>query len=476
MKKFSIFLMLLALCAAMAAPACADVLDDLWNRFIVNRVKPDSATLTLSAKPDATGFVERVYAELHGGSDFHGNRYSSSARVSMQGAQFNPTSEWKSDGDNIKLKSVKSIAATATVLEEDINKLIKGREFDVRDDTTHKKYIFHDVTATLTTDGVKLKGLFKEDENTGGLRSYAAAWLLGTAAVDYPIEIDTKLEVRNGKELWFKDPKVTGDYATINGIIEKEITKRTKPLAKLDDEAPLTFQQVEFANGSLTVSSTTLPESFEGAVKYTYGTTSGKRTFESSNFKKISEILQERLKGDAVKKAVNDKLGNLAETYPLKTEQPTSKESSVTDEELTAALGSEAGSTNKVFPTQTVDEDGTYPLGSVTLASYKVGTKVAIYMLTRTGTGGLSVAGVNVADDKLSDGAFLMDESGNIVSEVPEGGTVTAFAPMKADIEYTPVITVAEENGTLRSSGSGCYAGTGAITLALLAFAFFKKH
>ncbi len=133
-----------------------------------------------------------------------------------------------------------------------------------------------------------------------------------------------------------------------------------------------------------------------------------------------------------------------------------------------------------IFPTQSVTVAGTYPLGAVSLNGYKAGAKIALYMLVKT-TSGFSLADLNSANvevaETVSNATFFMAD-GEIISEVPEDSNteVIAFSPMEAGKEYTPVITLTENNNFLNGSSGGCNIAIGAATFAALAFAFFKKH
>ncbi|MBR1486815.1 MAG: hypothetical protein IJ597_06130, partial [Synergistaceae bacterium] len=96
---------------------------------------------------------------------------------------------------------------------------------------------------------------------------------------------------------------------------------------------------------------------------------------------------------------------------------------------------------------------------------------------TGNATSGYSLASEKKVElaDTVSNGAFFTDDEGNITDKVPSNGEAVAIAPMTAGIEYTPVVTLAEESQPSGSS-SGCNVALGTMTIAVLAFAFFKKR
>ena len=458
----------------------------------------------VSAQPDSTGFISEAYVEAKGVVVKNMRFDSVVARVS--GLQLNPTSEWQ-NGDNIKLQSLKSALVTVNLLESDINNALKGQSISVRDGdyTNLKKFSLHDTSVDITADGIKLIGLVNE-VSTSVLNSYVAAWLLGAAATDYPIEINSKLRIStDGKELWLDNPTVTSNYTAINSYVEKNITRRTKPLLNLNEtlkDVQITLGSVELKDGSITLSTKELPTALTSGTTYTYprsssnnngtntnnNTTNNNNTTTNESIQNTQPVMQNTFRplsntavfsSDDVKSAINAKLGTLARTFPFKTTGVTSSGTkSITNAQLNSALGSTTWSDATTFPTQTVTEAGTYPLGTISLTA---GTQIKLYMLVANGSG-FSLADLSSVNFKtagtVSDNAFFMDTDGNIISEVPASGTVIAVAPMEAGVEYTPVITTSSSGSKtpLGSSGNGCVVGVGAMAFATLALAFFKKH
>ena len=253
----------------------ADEVGDLFD-YCVKRWSSEKATLTISEQPDSTGFFKEAYLEVKG--LVVENARIDSAFVSVSGLQLNPPSEWSknsggSDQPNVKFDSFKSCTLIVNVLESDINSAIKGK--NLRFSENGRDFILHDMTVSITANGIKITGFLKEDGNNSDLKSYAAAWLLGAAADDYPVTINSKLKIVNDKEIWLDNPTVEkGNYAQLDSYIERNITKRNKPildLGKYDlSKTPVTIHGLELKDGGVSVSTPTLPKALEGGFKYTH--------------------------------------------------------------------------------------------------------------------------------------------------------------------------------------------------------------
>ncbi len=311
--------------------------------------------------------------------------------------------------------------------------------------------------------------------------------MLGAAADNYPVEINSNFRIVNGKELWLDNPTVEkGNFSQLDDYIQKNITQRNKPLINLAEfdlsKTPITMNSVELQNGSLIISAGGTPQAITGGTTYTYpksGSTTPTPTdptepIESINLNEVDDTIRTFFANDSeVYADVLSQLGPLATDYPFKPESKTAQMSgqTLTHEQLQDALGSDATWDNEYqIATQSVTEAGTYILGSVNLP-YEARTNMSLYMLTEE-SGSFRVS---ANSGILSDAAFFMNEDGEIITEIPEDGYVIAVAPMKANVSYTPVITVAKAHKN-KDSSSDCNAGFGAIALVILAFALAKKR
>ena len=257
----------------------ADEVGDLFNNYM-QYLKSGNVTLIISEQPDQTGFFKEAYLEAKGivaKKDIASridvnieNVRIDSALINVSGLQLNPPSDWKT---RVSFDSFQSSSVTVNILESDINSAIKDQEFRLRADNG-KDFILFNVVTDITADGIKITGYLRE-ENPSGLASYAAAWLLGPAVDNYPVEINSKLKIVDDRELWLDNPTVKrGSFSELDSYIERNITNRDRPILDLGEldlsRTPVTLHSVELKDGSLSFSSATLPKALEGGIRYTY--------------------------------------------------------------------------------------------------------------------------------------------------------------------------------------------------------------
>ncbi|MBQ7196187.1 MAG: DUF2993 domain-containing protein [Synergistaceae bacterium] len=232
-----VIVMLLFPCASFA-----DEVNDLLN-FYVKKFTPEKATLIISDKPDATGLFNNVYMDLQG--VVIDKLRLSSLVVSMRGVQFNEPSEWAKG--NVECKDAISVLATATLFESDINKSIENKNFGKKDEH------WHDMSMKIKPSGLNGRGYYKY------------------SLLDILIEIDSKLKIVKGKELWLDNPQLKVNKLDVPDYVTKKALSKIQPLVNLRKfPLPLTLHKVELKNGSATLSSRTLPKALKGGLKYTY--------------------------------------------------------------------------------------------------------------------------------------------------------------------------------------------------------------
>ena len=512
MKKVLFLLMIAALC--ITASAEADQVGDLFDMY-VEKLNAEKVTLTLSEQPDSTGLVKEAYFESK--SAVVKEYAVDSVKAYVKGLQLNPPTQWGSKGQDIKLSGWNSVSLIVNLLEDDINDALKDKNFSFEDADNRdgNKYTLHDITVDITTEGITATGKARPLQ-TSTLASYAAAFLMGSAADDYEITVTASGVKVQDNEMWLEGLQVTGDQEAINQKIRVNLSRHINLTKEIEnfDQNPITVGSIELKDGSITIKTVASPTAITGGTTYTYpksasnngngnnnnnneNNNAGDSTNNNNSSDNSSEIDSSTLNNltDAEKEnlksvEINNRLGSLAETYPFKALQSTSTGTTenITEAQLTSALGSNESSkwnSYKKLPTQIVYETGTYILGSVSLKEYKAGTKIALFMLTKAASGsGFTVASLSsenydVRVAEVSEGAFFTNTNGTITEEVPESGEVIAIAPMEAGVEYTPVITLAEEStskSAIKSSGDGCNIGVGVMAFAILSLAFFKKH
>ena len=124
---------------------------------------------------------------------------------------------------------------------------------------------------------------------------------------------------------------------------------------------------------------------------------------------------------------------------------------------------------------------GTYPLGAVPETNLKEGMKLFLYMLViddgDVKLGNADFFNMKIAEDSTS-GAFFTDDEGNVITEVQADLHVNIWAPLSADVEYTPVVALAEDDngGNLGSSSGGCNAVNVFAPVLLLSSLIFLKR
>ncbi|MBQ7559936.1 MAG: DUF2993 domain-containing protein [Synergistaceae bacterium] len=240
--KRKIVLALMFIIFVLPCVSYADEVEDLLN-FYVKKFTPEKATLIISDKPDETGLFNDVYLDLQG-VVIEKLRLSSLV-VNMRGVQFNEPSEWSKG--NVECLDAISVLATATLLEKDINESIENRTFGSGDGE------WHDMSMKILPSGLSGKGYYKY------------------SFLDILIEINSKLKIVKGKELWLDNPAVKVNKLDLPDYVTRKALSAIQPLVDLREfPLPLTLSRVELKKGSATLSSRTLPKALKGGLKYTY--------------------------------------------------------------------------------------------------------------------------------------------------------------------------------------------------------------
>ena len=141
-----------------------------------------------------------------------------------------------------------------------------------------------------------------------------------------------------------------------------------------------------------------------------------------------------------------------------------------------------------VMPEMSVDEPAVYTFG-VTLDNLEPGEPIYLSMTVTTVTAGFVVA----TDDDYNSYTFL-DDSGNVVTTVPDNQHVNVAAYMEPGKTYSPVITTdasssssnTGDNGNsgnsgnnqnpITSSGGGCESGFSLAGMAMLVALLASKR
>ncbi len=242
MRKIKLFIfavMLLVICPCLSF---ADEVNDLLN-FYVKKFNPEKALLVISDKPDKTGLFNDIYMDLKG--IVIDKLRLNSLTVRMRGVQFNEPSQWAKG--NVECKDAISVLANATLFESDINKSIEDKTFGKGDGR------WHDMSMKINPKTLSGSGYYKY------------------GFLDIRIDIDSKLKIVKGKELWLDEPVAKVNKLDVPDYVTKKALTKIQPLVDLRKfPLPLTLHKVELKQGSASLSTRTLPKAMTGGIKYNY--------------------------------------------------------------------------------------------------------------------------------------------------------------------------------------------------------------
>ncbi|MBQ7221031.1 MAG: DUF2993 domain-containing protein [Synergistaceae bacterium] len=223
----------------------ADEVDDLLS-YYVKRFKPETASMTISQKPDNTGLFNDVYMDLKG--VVIENLRLDRLTFRMKGVQFNDPSEWAKG--NVECRNAMQIQASAHILESDINRAIEAKTFGGKDK-------WHDVSMAITPQGLKGKGYYTADVKLFNL--------------DVLLEVNSGLKIVKGKELWLNNPVVKANKMDVPDYVTKKALTRIQPLVDLRKfPLPMSLHKVDLKKGSATLTTRTLPQALTKGLKYSY--------------------------------------------------------------------------------------------------------------------------------------------------------------------------------------------------------------
>ena len=479
MKKFSVSFMAALFVVSFCFAASADQIGDLFNTY-AQKISADRITMVVSGEPDSTGLFDEVYLEAKGANSKDIRIESSTLKevridslaVRVKGLQLNASSDWGTDGKGMEFKGFKSADATITLLSADINKVLTSQNYSFDKDG----YNFHDISIDIKSTGITASGYVKQNASTNSLKAYAAALLLGADANDYPITVTGKVKISNDKEIWFDGtPTVTCSNSTIAERIRSKIDT-SKALYEIPDKvlasADIDSNSIVFGDGRITVKTKTAPESITGTT-YTYPAattvTTGTGTAVTSD--DISADVYTKIKTIT---GGNDTVSSDTTTY---------SGSSTNNTNITNAISKDV-SGSKVNNLITVCEVKPKSAGWVMVsadlkASYKANLLKGFFVKKSSTAYGASLAsltGVSLAATGDVVEAKLTDANGNELSGSSSVSSAYVLGSLDADTEYAVVVAEGTENSGSSSSGGGCNAGIGLTAIAILAFAFFKKH
>jgi len=255
-KTLKIILLVTALCLLFSMTASSadfsykgrveptDITTELL-RFYIEKFNPESAELIVEEEPDETGLFKNIYMDIIG-CNISGVRID---RLTFQliEAQFNDPEEWASD----KVECVSALEAYATcrLLEDDINADLQKRVIGDGDDS------WRNLNLKISPGGLSGSG------------EYSVKLLF---TFDVLIEIESKLRIVGGQEIWLEDTSLKLNRLDVPEYITNMALDKIQPILDLKTVTlPLRLNRVVLKEKEAFFETRLLPSKIEGII-YTY--------------------------------------------------------------------------------------------------------------------------------------------------------------------------------------------------------------
>jgi len=214
-------------------------------KFYINKFDPESFLLIIEEEPDETGLYRSVYMDIIG-CIISGVRLDR-LTFKLVDAQFNSPAEWESG--EVKCLSALEVYATCRLLEDDVNTDLKKRVIGDGDDK------WRNLQLRITPKGISGSG------------EYSVRLLL---SFNILIEIESKLRIVEGKEVWLLDPLLRLNRLDVPDYVTNMALDQIQPLLKLKTlPFPLKLNKITFKEKEALFETRVLPSKIEG-ITYTY--------------------------------------------------------------------------------------------------------------------------------------------------------------------------------------------------------------
>ena len=256
MSKVLKFIFTMSLCLLFAAPVFSadysykgkfepvDITSQLL-KFYIEKVNPESFLLIIEDEPDATGLFKNVYMDIVG-CNINGVRIDK-LTFQMVDIQFNNPKEWATNG--IECLSALEVYATCRLLEDDINADLRERVIGSGEDKWRNLKL-----------RISPKGL-------SGSGEYSVKLLF---TFDILIEIESKLRIVGGQEVWLEDANLKLNRLDVPEYITNMALDQIQPLLDLKTlPFPLKLNKIVFKEKEALFETRILPNKIEG-ITYTY--------------------------------------------------------------------------------------------------------------------------------------------------------------------------------------------------------------
>jgi len=208
--------------------------------LLVSLTDPESMELRMDQQPDNDGNVRNISIFIQGAS-IGGFRVEKIA-VESSFLELNRPSEWRmGDRDSLKVGNVLRSNVELIALEKDINAAL----------TSFAGGDWRRISVDLKKGMVSARGNYR------------------SGALDILAEVSTKLEIRQGKQIWLKDTAIKINHDDQTDVIRKELAK-IQPVVDIGQfPFPVTLAVLSVDEQKIVFSTRTLPKPVKG-IFYRY--------------------------------------------------------------------------------------------------------------------------------------------------------------------------------------------------------------
>ncbi len=208
--------------------------------LLVSLTDPESMELRMDQQPDNDGNI-RDFSIFIKGASIGGFRVEKIA-IESSFLELNRPSEWRTgERDSLKVRNVLRSNVELVALEKDINAAL----------TSYAGGDWRRISVDLKRGIVSARGNYR----SGSLDIFA--------------EVSTKLEIRQGKQIWLKDTTIKINHDDQTDVIQKELAK-IQPVVDIGQfPFPVTLAVLKVDEQKLVFSTRTLPKPVKG-IFYRY--------------------------------------------------------------------------------------------------------------------------------------------------------------------------------------------------------------
>lgn len=203
--------------------------------LLVSLTNPETMELRMDQQPDTNGNI-RDFSLFIQGASIGGFRVEKIA-IESSFLELNRPSEWRTgERDSLKVRNVLRSNVELVALEKDINAAL----------VSYAGGDWRRISVDLKRGRVNARGNYR------------------SGALDILAEVSTKLEIRQGKQIWLKDTAIKINHDDQTDVIRKELEK-IQPVVDIGQfPFPVTLAVLDVDEQKLVVSTRTLPKPVKG--------------------------------------------------------------------------------------------------------------------------------------------------------------------------------------------------------------------